>query len=243
MTVDPGVGPTAKTVPLVDVAGVVKAFTASAGVRCVLDGVDLTVGPGELIALAGRSGSGKTTLLTIIGGWDRPDAGSVAVAGPAGRREGPAWRDVALVPQSLGLLEELTVAENITLPGRLGGAGAAAHDPATLMRQLAIDHVADRHPSETSLGEQQRAAVARAAVVEPRVLLADEPIAHQDLEHAEAVLFVLRRLADGGAACLIATHNELAFEAADRVLELRHGRLRARGPEPDHGGRPSTTGV
>ncbi|HZB40359.1 MAG TPA: ATP-binding cassette domain-containing protein, partial [Ilumatobacter sp.] len=93
---------------------------------------------------------------------------------------------------------------------------------------LAIDHLADRYPSEVSLGEQQRAAVARAAVVQPRLLLADEPIAHQDVERAEAVMFVLHRLADAGTACLVATHNELAFEAADRVLELDDGRLRVR---------------
>ena len=82
------------------------------------------------------------------------------------------------------------------------------------------------------MGEQQRAAVARAAVVRPRLSLADEPIARQDLELAEAVMFVLRQLADGGTACLVATHNELAFEAPDRVLELRDGQVR---PAPEAG--------
>lgn len=241
MTADPGLGRAAAVDVAVELTGVVKVFAAAAGVVRVLDGVDISVEPGEVVAVAGRSGSGKTTLLTIVAGWDAPDAGSVVVVGaeraphgPAARApHGPAWSDVAVVPQSLGLLEELTVAENITLPGRLGkdgtaGSGTAASDAATLMRQLAVDHLADRYPSEVSLGEQQRAAVARAAVVRPRLLLADEPIAHQDVERAEAVMFVLRRLADTGTACLVATHNELAFEAADRVLELHDGRLRPR---------------
>jgi putative ABC transport system ATP-binding protein len=95
------------------------------------------------------------------------------------------------------------------------------------MRQLAVDQLADRHPSEISLGEQQRASVARAAIVRPRLLLADEPIAHQDLELADAVMFA----APAGRRrhrCLVATHNELAFEAADRVLELHDGQLRLR---------------
>jgi putative ABC transport system ATP-binding protein len=220
VTADPGVGSAAAVDVAVELTGVVKVFAAAAAVR-VLDGVDLSVEPGEVVAVAGRSGSGKTTLLTIVAGWDAPDAGSVVVVGAQRAPHGPAWSEVAVVPQSLGLLEELTVAENITLPGRLGkdgtaGSGTAGSDAATLMRQLAIDHLADRYPSEVSLGEQQRAAVARAAVVQPRLLLADEPIAHQDAGRAEAIMFVLRRLADTGTACLVATHNELAFEAADR---------------------------
>ena len=96
------------------------------------------------------------------------------------------------------------------------------------MDRLGVGDLAGRFPDEVSLGEQQRAALARAAVVRPRVLLADEPIAHQDDQRAAAVMSTLRRLADGGAACVVATHNELAFEAADRVLELRDGRLRPR---------------
>jgi putative ABC transport system ATP-binding protein len=227
-TADQGVDRAAATGVALELAGVVKAFATPAGVRRVLDGVDLSVEAGEVVAVAGRSGSGKTTLLTIVAGWERPDAGSVVVAGAEGGPRGPAWSDVAVVPQSLGLLEELTVAENVTLPGRLGNVGGAGDDPVALMRQLAVDQLADRHPSEISLGEQQRAAVGRAAVVRPRLLLADEPIAHQDLELAEAVMFLLRRLADGGTACLVATHNELAFEAADRVLELHEGQLRPR---------------
>jgi len=209
---------------VLDLAGIEKSFLTPAGPHRVLTGVDLRVEPGELVAVAGRSGSGKTTLLTIVTGWEQPDAGSVVVLGGDVPPDRLAWKDLAVLPQSLGLLEELTVAENVALPLRLDGV-AHAEEPNTFMRRLGIDHLADRLPNEISLGEQQRTALARAAVVRPRLMLADEPVAHQNREWAEAMVFVLRRLADEGGACVLASHNEVAFEDADRVLELTNGRL------------------
>jgi len=203
------------------VDGVRKGF----GGRWVLDGVGLTVAAGEVVAVAGRSGSGKTTLLTIAAGWERPDAGTVTVVGrpPA---DGVAWHEVALLPQSLGLLDELTVAENVALPLRLGGT-AVAGDPDALMARLGIAHLAGRYPAEASLGEQQRAALARAAVSGPRLLLADEPTAHQNQGRANDVVAVLRDLAAAGTACLLATHDAATLAAADRILHLDAGRLTA----------------
>ena len=96
------------------------------------------------------------------------------------------------------------------------------------MARLGIAHLAGRYPSEVSLGEQQRAALARAAVVQPPLLVADEPISHQNREWAGIMMLVFGLLAAQGTACLLATHNEIAFEGANRVLELREGRLRAR---------------
>lgn len=208
----------------VELAGVEKSFAFPAGARRVLAGVDLDVGAGEVVAVAGRSGSGKTTLLTVVAGWEAPDAGTVAVLGEPGpdRRS---WAELAVLPQSLGLLDELTVAENITLPLRLGDV-PDARDPDDLMGRLGIDHLAGRYPDEVSLGEQQRAALARAAVTRPRVLVADEPIAHQNEAWAEGMMFVVADLAAGGTACLLATHNPVAFGVATRVLELHDGRLR-----------------
>jgi putative ABC transport system ATP-binding protein len=210
---------------VVELSGVTKSFPTPAGPRQqVLDGVDLSVELGEIVAVAGRSGSGKTTLLTIVAGWEQPDAGSLTVLGNDVRPDRRSWSDVAILPQSLGLLDELTVAENIALPLRLGTVPDAA-DPGDLMARLGIDHLGDRYPSETSLGEQQRTALARAAVVGPRLLLADEPIAHQNRTWAEGMLLLLDNLAVNGTTCLLATHDELAFDAAHRVLELRAGRL------------------
>ena len=192
----------------------------------MLDGVDLEVRRGEVVALAGRSGSGKTVLLTVVAGWERPDAGTVERPGDGPGAGRPAWHDVAVVPQSLGLLDELTVGENIALPGRLDH--RCGDDVAELAARLGLDHLVDRFPSEVSLGERQRAALARAAAVVPRLLVADEPIAHQNDAWAEAVMAVVSDLAERGTACLLATHNELAFRAADRVVRLVDGRI-----EPD----------
>lgn len=222
---------TAETV--IELAGVDKSFPSSAGRLHVLSGVNLTAARGEIVALAGRSGSGKTTLLTIVGGWEHPDAGSVVLLGGDGgngtnqptRPDRRPWRELAILPQSLGLLDELTVAENVTLPLRLDDIPGAS-DPDDMMARLGIDHLADRFPTEVSLGEQQRAALGRAAIVRPRVLLADEPIAHQNRGWAEGMMLLLGELAAGGTTCLLATHNEIAFDEAHRVLELRDGWLR-----------------
>jgi len=213
---------------VLEVRGLEKAFAAASGARKVLRGVDLTVARGEIVAVAGRSGSGKTTLLTIVARLEASDAGTVELQG-AGEGAAPSWTDVALLPQSLGLLDELTVAENLGLPARLGAVHRAG-DAAEVMDQLGIDHLADRFPDEVSLGEQQRVALARAAIVHPTLLLADEPISHQNQAWAEGMMTFLEVLAASGTACVLATHNEIAFESAGRVLELRDGRLEHRAP-------------
>jgi putative ABC transport system ATP-binding protein len=208
----------------VELVGVTKSYLTGADVVPVLRGVDLRVAPGEVVAVGGPSGSGKTTLLTLVGGFERPDAGEVRVVGRTPGVDDLEWGTVGVLPQTLGLLDELTIAENVDLPLRLR-ATATTRDPRELMERLGIDHLADRHPDEVSLGEQQRVALVRAAVLEPSVLLADEPIAHQNEGWASSILVTLRLLADAGMACILATHNALAFDAADRVLELRDGSL------------------
>lgn len=216
--------PTARDTVL-ELRGVEKSFAGPSGVRPVLSGVDLTVAPGEIVAVAGRSGSGKTTLLTLVAGMEQPDAGSITLFGAQARGDECTWSDMAILPQTLGMLDELTVIENVTLPLRLADV-PGADDAVDLMSRLGVDQLADRFPSEVSLGEQQRAALARAAIVRPRLLLADEPISHQNQTWAEAMMVVLGGLAATGTTCLLATHNEIAFEAAHRVLELHAGRLR-----------------
>jgi putative ABC transport system ATP-binding protein len=202
-------------VTVVEARGIRKAFD-----RVVLDGVDLTVSAGEVVVLLGRSGTGKTTLLSILTGFEAPDAGTVA--GP-----GEAWVDLAVVPQSLGLLPELTVAENVELPVRLAGRNDEA---APVLERLGLAHLADRCPSETSLGEQQRTALARAVVARPALLVADEPVSHQNHDWAVAMTSELRALADAGTACLLATHDDVVVAVADRVLELRDGTCFPVGP-------------
>jgi putative ABC transport system ATP-binding protein len=213
-------------VTLLSLHDVWKGFTTPAGTQSVLTGVDLAVDGGDVVAIAGPSGSGKTTLLAVMTGWAAPDAGTVELDGRAPEAELP-WAVLALLPQSLGLLDELTIGENIALPLRLAP-DVDGHEPGALMDRLGIGHLATRFPDEVSLGEQQRAALARAAVVGPKVLVADEPISHQNREWAEVMVEVIAQLAHGGTACVLATHDEIAFRGADRILDLHDGRLHPR---------------
>jgi ABC-type lipoprotein export system ATPase subunit len=210
-----------------------RTFARGAESVTALAGVSFTVAGGELVALAGPSGSGKSTLLALLCGWDNADSGTLTYTGPlAGRRpDALAWSELALVPQALGLLAELSLADNVLLPARLNGGTAAAGPRAKqLLEDLGLSHVADRYPHQTSLGEQQRAAVARALVLDPAVLLADEPSAHQDRGHADVLLDALVAQARAGSAVLVATHDEQAWHRADRVLSIRDGRLGGGGP-------------
>ena len=136
-------------------------------------------------------------------------------------------RDVAILPQSLGLVEDLSVRENTELPVRLsGGDGQLTERAEKLLRGLGLEDLADRGPAEISMGEQQRAALARALVLSPRLLLADEPTGHQDADWARGVFRAIRFAAKERTACLVATHHREAVEFADRVLAIRDGQVR-----------------
>ena len=193
----------------------------------MLAGVDLDVARGEVVTLAGPSGVGQDHAAQHPRRLGAGGRGHGRVAGRCPPPEDAPWRASPSLPQTLGLLDELTIGENIALPLRLDrGAGDDCDDPDRLMARLGLDRLGGRFPSEVSLGEQQRAALARAAVVRPAVLLADEPIAHQNVAWAEEMMAALRELAEAGTACLLAAHDEVAFTAADRVVELHDGVLR-----------------
>jgi putative ABC transport system ATP-binding protein len=220
--------PPVGTAPGLSAAGLCKTFHRGSEPVHALDGVDLVLRGGELVALVGPSGSGKSTLLALLCGWETVDSGTLTWTGPlAGRRpENLGWPELALVPQALGLVPDLSLADNVLLPARLrGGSPGAADRAARLLADFGLDHLADRYPHQASLGEQQRAAVARALLLHPAVLLADEPTAHQDRRHADGLLDALTAAATGGSAVLIATHDEIAWARADRVLSMRDGRL------------------
>jgi ABC-type lipoprotein export system ATPase subunit len=221
-------------VPVVSARGVEKAFGAGAARRHVLRGADVDVWPGELVAVVGRSGSGKSTLLHILGGLDRADAGAVEVAGVrvdrCSERQLAEYRRrrVGFVFQFFHLLPELTGLENVMLPARLARDGAMARDRArTLVDRLGVGEAARSLPGVLSGGEQQRLAVARALMNEPTLVLADEPTGNLDEESGREVLRLLREIATGGRAVVVATHEHEATAIADRVLVLRDGRLQA----------------
>ncbi len=222
---------------VVDVHGLEKAYVRGDEQVHALRGVSLTLQPGELVALVGPSGSGKSTLLNVLCGWEKPDGGSLdwtaeLAALPPDRLP---WGKLAIVPQALGLLDDLTVEENILLPARLTGRLAELRPRAAeLMTGLGIDHLATRYPRQTSLGEQQRCAASRALLLTPTLLLADEPTAHQDAGWTDDIFAEFRSLLRHGGACLIATHNPETWGYADRVLSMHDGHLQEGAPDPIH---------
>jgi len=198
-----------------------------------LKGVSFSLHSGEVVALIGRSGSGKTTLLNVLCGWERPDSGEIrwVTDGPDTPPVDRRWSELAIVPQGLGLLDELSVRENVEMPLRLGARHGGldltqgAPRVKSLLGSLGLDQLADRTPGEVSIGEQQRTALARALVLKPLLLLADEPTGHQDEGWAKAVFRLLRMVAQRRTTCLIATHNQEAVRIADRTLAIRDGAI------------------
>jgi putative ABC transport system ATP-binding protein len=190
-----------------------------------LAAVSFEARPGEIVGLVGRSGSGKTTLLNVIAGWEQPTSGEVRwreLVDPGS----PSWSAVATVPQKLGLMEELTVEENIEYPARLADSVEERSDEIEdLIGVLGIGELRSRYPREASVGEQQRTAIARALAVPTGVLLADEPTAHQDTASASRVFAALRRAANAGTAVVVATHNPEVVRHLDRVLTMADGHL------------------
>lgn len=209
---------------VLDANALSKSYRRGDEVVHALDDVSLTLRAGELVGLVGRSGSGKTTLLNVIAGWERADAGTMERSGA--RSATPGWDELAVVPQKLGLFDELSVRENLEYPARLHGRLEELRGQVDeLLEDLGIAHLAARYPKETSLGEQQRTAVARALVLSPTLVLADEPTGHQDAVSERRVLEAFGRAAAEGGSCLIATHNVSLAPRLDRVLEMADGRL------------------
>jgi putative ABC transport system ATP-binding protein len=214
---------------VVELRGVSKSYPRGTEVVRAVQDANLTLHEGELVGLIGRSGSGKTTLLNIVGGWERPDQGHVVMVDVDPVEPVPPWSEVSVVPQRLGLIDELTIRENIEYPARLSGRLEEVRWLVDgLIDNLGLDGLQTRYPSETSVGEQQRAAIARALVLSPRLLLADEPSGHQDRGWADAVFEALRRASEEGTMCLTATHNEDIVRYLDRILSMSDGRIAER---------------
>jgi putative ABC transport system ATP-binding protein len=210
-----------------------KVYGSGATQVHALRDVDLSIEPGELVAVMGPSGSGKSTLLTIAGSLEEPTTGEVTVGGmPLSRlsrnaRAALRRRAIGYVFQDFNLLAGLTAAENVSLPLELDGVPMRRARTAALaaLDRLGLVQGADRFPDELSGGERQRVAIARAVVGERHLLLADEPSGALDSVNGEAVMRLVRETCQGGVAGVVVTHDAQLASWADRVVFLRDGRV------------------
>lgn len=198
----------------------VDGVSHTRGSTTVLHDIDLRLDGGRLAVLAGRSGSGKSTLCHLVAGVMTPSTGDVRVDGVAAHRVRD-WAAVSLLPQRLALATELTVAENALLPARIR---RRTPDP-DLLESLGLAGIAARPVHQTSQGERQRTALARALVLRSAVAVLDEPTGHQDDEHVGMVVDALRAAATAGTLVLVATHDQRIIDVADDVVRLSSGRL------------------
>ena len=200
-----------------------------------LDGVNLTLDPGEFVSIVGPSGSGKSTLLFTMGGLMHPTSGDVIFAEtmlydlyPAQRGE-LRLKQIGFVFQSFNLIPYLTALENVALPARLVGKGAAASLEAArdLLDRVGLAARCDHRPAELSVGERQRVAIARALVNAPKLLLADEPTGNLDAANADEVMSILTSLNASGLTVVIVTHDAAIAARVNRAIHLASGRISA----------------
>ena len=218
---------------MLELRGVSKVYGDGSAEVHALQGVDLSVEAGLMVAVMGPSGSGKSTLLTIAGSLEDPTSGEVLVGGTAlsgMSRNGQAQlrrRSIGYVFQDFNLLAGLTAAENVALPLELDGmsAGKARAAGLAALEELGLGDRASQFPDELSGGERQRVAIARAVVGDRRLLLADEPSGALDSASGEAVVRLLRAACRRGVAAVLVTHDAQLAAWADRVVFLRDGRV------------------
>jgi putative ABC transport system ATP-binding protein len=228
----------ALNLPALEVQSVRKTFEADNAPVRALRGVDLTVDPGEFIAVMGPSGCGKSTLLNLVAGLDVPDEGTIRIAGEevTGRGEDDLARlrrrHMGIVFQFFNLLEGMTVLENVVLPSVIAGSKRKMAETRgrDLLDLLGIGDKAAAAPGVLSGGQRQRLAIARALANEPTLLLADEPTGALDSEGGAEIIELLRRLHKGGQTIILVTHDPAVAEAAGRIVRMRDGRVVAAEP-------------
>jgi lipoprotein-releasing system ATP-binding protein len=220
--------------PFVEVANLSKSYRTATGPLTVLQGIDLSVEQGQMVAVVGASGVGKSTLLHVLGGLDRFDGGSIRIGeadlGSMTDRDVVAYRNrhIGFVFQFHHLLPEFTAVENAEMPLRIARESMATARPKAeaLLRRVGLGDRLDHRPGTLSGGEQQRVAIARALVMTPSLLLADEPTGDLDERTADTLHHLLREMhGEQGLTSIIATHNMRLAGICDRVLRLEGGRL------------------
>jgi len=221
---------------VIDLQGVAKSYREgdSTSTRRILTSLDFTARAGDFVAIGGPSGSGKSTLLNLLAGLDRPDTGTVRVAGEdLAALGGDACtrhrrRYIGLVFQFFNLVPTLTAIENVALPAEYAGRRRtdAMKAAAESLDWVGLADRADHRPTELSGGQQQRVAVARALVTQPDLMLADEPTGNLDSESTNEVLDLLRRFnTERQQTILMVTHDPRVGEACGRIVEMLDGRI------------------
>ncbi|MGB0923090.1 MAG: ABC transporter ATP-binding protein [Pseudoalteromonas shioyasakiensis] len=198
-----------------------------------LNNINLHVNEGEFLAIMGPSGCGKSTLLSILGMLDSPSAGSFEFLGEDiagfGEKQLAALRkaSIGFVFQSFNLIDELTVFENVELPLQYQNISKSERKQRVeaILKRVAIDHRADHLPQQLSGGQQQRVAVARALVINPKLILADEPTGNLDSKNGDEVMAMLRELNREGTTVIVVTHSEKEGNYADRLVRLLDGQV------------------
>ena len=219
---------------MIALRGVRKVYGKGDTEVCALDGISLDVPAGQFVAVVGASGSGKSTLLHLLGGLDQPSAGQIMVAGTplAGMSDDEITifrrRKIGFVFQFFNLLPSLTAEENVALPLLLDGRGRRAVQPAVeeALAQVGLARRRRHRPDEMSGGEMQRVAIARALVIEPALILADEPTGNLDSKTGEQILSLIRDANERrGATVLLVTHDARAASYGSRTVTMRDGTI------------------
>lgn len=238
--------------PVIRAEGVRKSHGQGAGIRAALDGVSLTVEPGELLCVVGPSGSGKSTLLGIMGGLDLAYQGKVELFGKDIQKLGDRAlarlrnENIGFIFQAFHLLSHLSVLDNVLAPALFASAyplmgkpvtDAEARDPAARARailgRLGIADRAGDTPAQLSGGQRQRVAIARALLLGPGLILCDEPTGNLDAETGAKTIELFRELhAEGGLTLVVVTHEDRLARIATRIIELRDGLVVDGGPRP-----------
>jgi ABC-type lipoprotein export system ATPase subunit len=217
---------------MIEIQQVSRTFPSPGGGQVqALEGVSLCIGQGELVAVVGASGSGKSTLLFTIGGLSAPTSGRVVIDGrpvydlDQGQRAELRRTSVGFVFQTFNLVPYLTTLENVLLPAVLAGRRRREAEGAALqlLERLGLGSRRHHRPAQLSVGERQRAGIARSLVNGPGVILADEPTGNLDQESAKHVVTLLRELNESGQTIVIVTHDADLAEQANRVIRLRAG--------------------